>query len=76
MITFDLTGKVAIVTGASSGLGRQFATALSEQGCDVAILANILNDGIQEILLFSIEFTIIQEITKFLQSLPSIYSNQ
>ena len=39
MITFDLTGKVAIVTGASSGLGRQFATALSEQGCDVAILA-------------------------------------
>ena len=39
MITFDLTGKVAIVTGASSGLGRQFAKALSEQGCDVAILA-------------------------------------
>ena len=39
MITFDLTGKVAVVTGASSGLGQQFARALSEQGCDVAILA-------------------------------------
>ena len=39
MISFDLTGKVAVVTGASSGLGRQFARALSEQGCDVAILA-------------------------------------
>ena len=39
MISFDLTGKVAIVTGASSGLGQQFARALSEQGCDVAILA-------------------------------------
>ena len=38
MISFDLTGKVAVVTGASSGLGQQFARALSEQGCDVAIL--------------------------------------
>ena len=39
MISFDLTGKVAVVTGASSGLGQQFARTLSEQGCDVAILA-------------------------------------
>ena len=39
MISFDLTGKVAVVTGASSGFGQQFARALSEQGCDVAILA-------------------------------------
>ena len=31
MISFDLTGKVAVVTGASSGLGEQFAKALSEQ---------------------------------------------
>ena len=39
MISFDLTGKVAVVTGASSGLGQQFARALSEQGCEFAILA-------------------------------------
>ena len=39
MISFDLTGKVAVITGASSGLGEQFAKALSEQGCDVAVLA-------------------------------------
>lgn len=39
MISFDLIGKVAIVTGASSGLGKQFAKALAEQGADVAILA-------------------------------------
>lgn len=28
---FDLTGKTAVVTGASSGLGVQFAKALASQ---------------------------------------------
>ncbi len=36
---FDLSGKVALVTGASSGLGVQFAKALAEQGADIAICA-------------------------------------
>ena len=36
---FNLKGKVAIVTGASSGLGVQFATALAKQGADIAIVA-------------------------------------
>ncbi|GIW57400.1 MAG: short-chain dehydrogenase [Candidatus Dojkabacteria bacterium] len=36
---FNLTGKKAIVTGASSGLGVQFAKALARYGADVAILA-------------------------------------
>ena len=36
---FDVSGKVAFVTGASSGLGRQFALCLAEQGCNVAIAA-------------------------------------
>ncbi|BCN29376.1 SDR family NAD(P)-dependent oxidoreductase [Anaeromicropila herbilytica] len=43
MISFDLKEKVAIVTGASSGLGKQFAKALSEQGASVAILARRLD---------------------------------
>ncbi len=36
---FDLKGKVALVTGASSGLGVQFAKALANQGADIAIAA-------------------------------------
>src|SRR5205085_9743681 len=36
---FDLTGKTAIVTGASSGLGVTFAQALAEQGANVVLAA-------------------------------------
>jgi NAD(P)-dependent dehydrogenase (short-subunit alcohol dehydrogenase family) len=35
----DLTGKVALVTGASSGLGRRFATVLAQCGAAVGIAA-------------------------------------
>ena len=36
---FDLTGKAAIVTGASSGLGRHFAATLARHGASVALMA-------------------------------------
>ncbi|MBO1305074.1 SDR family NAD(P)-dependent oxidoreductase [Enterococcus sp. 669A] len=39
---FDLTGKVAVVTGASSGLGRDAAIAYAEAGADVVLLARRL----------------------------------
>src|ERR1044071_2890702 len=34
---FDLTGKVAIVTGASRGLGQYFGRALARAGADLVI---------------------------------------
>ena len=37
MSTFDLTGKTALVTGSSRGLGRTFAEALSAAGAHVVL---------------------------------------
>ncbi len=37
--SFSLEGKVAVVTGASSGLGVAFATGLADAGADIAICA-------------------------------------
>ncbi len=36
---FDLTGNVAIVTGASTGLGVQMSKALANQGANIVLLA-------------------------------------
>ncbi|MEK3836627.1 MULTISPECIES: SDR family NAD(P)-dependent oxidoreductase [unclassified Paenibacillus] len=36
--SFDLSGKVAVVTGAAGGIGGELAQALAGQGADVALL--------------------------------------
>ena len=34
---FELTGKVALITGASRGIGKSIATAFAKQGADIII---------------------------------------
>jgi len=49
---FELDGKIALVTGASSGLGKHFATVLANAGCTVIATArrqNLLDDTVSEI---------------------------
>ena len=40
---FSLKGRSALVTGASSGLGRHFAQVLSRAGADVVLAARRLD---------------------------------
>lgn len=48
----DFSGRIAVVTGASAGIGRAIAFALARQGCKVALIARgqaALDDAVQEI---------------------------
>ena len=40
-----LTGKIAVVTGASKGIGRALAKALSRDGATVVVVARPSGDG-------------------------------
>lgn len=45
MITFDLHGRTALVTGGFSGLGRHFAQVLAQHGARVAIVGRRIELG-------------------------------
>ena len=44
-VSFDLSGRVAVVTGASRGIGKASALALADAGFDVAITARTVREG-------------------------------
>jgi NAD(P)-dependent dehydrogenase (short-subunit alcohol dehydrogenase family) len=44
---FDLSGRVAVVSGAASGMGRAMSLALAEQGADLLLL-DVNDKGAQE----------------------------
>ncbi|MFT4581247.1 MAG: NAD(P)-dependent dehydrogenase (short-subunit alcohol dehydrogenase family) [Gammaproteobacteria bacterium] len=41
--SFDLSGRIALITGGSRGLGRQMALAFAEHGADIAIASRKLD---------------------------------
>ncbi len=45
---FDLSGKSAIVTGASTGLGRGMALALASAGADLLLVDHVPSDAVAE----------------------------
>ena len=66
---FDLTGKVALITGGSRGLGLQMAEALGEMGAKVAITArkaDELKEAEAQLMAKGIEvLTVTNDLSKF-----------
>ena len=53
----DFEGKVAVVTGAASGIGKALATRFVEEGMKV-VLADVERDALREVTRESLSFPI------------------
>ena len=69
---FDLSGKTAIITGASSGLGKHFAKTLSAAGANLVICARrvqnleeLKNEINTEVLVLPIDVTSEESVLNF-----------
>jgi len=80
MTPFDLTNKTILVTGASSGLGRQCAVTASEQGATVFITGRNM-DRLQETFgklsgtghkMFAADLTVQEDISALVDQLPEL----
>ena len=79
---FDLSGKVALITGASSGLGRHFSKTLSEAGATVILGARRMDNlaKLQEELnskshIFSLDVTSSESVQKLFEDIKKEFGS-
>ena len=79
---FDLRGKLALITGASSGLGRHFSKTLSEAGATVILGARRMDNlaKLQEELnskshIFSLDVTSSESVQKLFEDIKKEFGS-